>query len=86
MIAASLPHSTIERIVRPHLKLLVSREVIHPDASLAEAGLDAVTSIDLIVQLEEEFAVAIPDSAIEAESLQTLRGIWALVARLQPGV
>jgi acyl carrier protein len=85
MIAASLPHSTIERIVRPHLKHLASREAIHPDASLAEAGLDAVSSIDLIVQLEEELAVSIPDSAIEAESLRTLRGIRALVARLQPG-
>lgn len=86
MTAASLPQSTFERILRPHLKSLSTGAVLHPDANLAEAGLDAMGAVDLIVQLEEELAMSIPDAMVDTESLQTLRGLRDLVGRLKRDV
>ncbi|MEQ1842008.1 MAG: acyl carrier protein [Verrucomicrobiales bacterium] len=82
----ALTEAAIERIDRPHLKFLVSGEPIHPDASLAEAGLDSMTSIDFSFQLEEELGVSIPDEILTGKSLSTLREIRHLVGGLHATV
>jgi len=80
-----LPDSTLERIVRPHLKSLDLGEGLHPEKSLAQAGLDESGSVDLLVQLEEELGLRIPDSVIDADSLATLNGLRRLLERLEVG-
>ncbi len=83
MSTSTLPHSTLERIVRPHLKSLPSSEALHPETCLLRAGLDATSSVDLLVQLEEELGMRIPDSAIDSDSLATLNGLRRLLGRVE---
>ncbi|MGW8507276.1 acyl carrier protein [Streptomyces sp. CLCI03] len=46
---------------------------LNPDVLLADYGLDSVRSIDLIVEMENRFEVAISDE--QAASMRTLREV-----------
>ncbi|MER6522077.1 MULTISPECIES: acyl carrier protein [unclassified Streptomyces] len=46
---------------------------LNPDVPLADYGLDSVRSIDLIVEMENRFEVAISDE--QAASMRTLREV-----------
>ena len=85
MTLTKLPDAAIERIVRPHLNSIDSWETLHPDADLAKVGLDAMASIDVLVQFEEELGITIPDSVVAGDSFSSLRGIRALLDRLNEG-
>ena len=65
-------------------KLLV--EVDSPDSDLLQAGLlDSLTLIQLLVQLEERFAVKIPLDELEIEDLRSIRSIARMVANQRGG-
>jgi acyl carrier protein len=85
MTTTTLPDSTLERIVRPHLKSLHSSAPLNSETCLIQAGLDDVSSVDLLVQLEEELGMRIPDSALDADSLATLSGLRRLLGRVEAG-
>jgi acyl carrier protein len=78
-----LSDATLERIVRPFLRFLPAGDPLPPDASLGEAGLDSMASIDLIIQLEDELGISIPDDQLTENSLSTLAEIRKLVTGLQ---
>ena len=50
------------------------------DAELGKLGLDSLQSIDLLIALEQEFGVQIPDEKITVESFSTPADILALVS------
>jgi len=75
--------AALERIVRPFLRFLPAGEPLHSDASLGEAGLDSMASIDLIIQLEDELGISIPDDQLTENSLSSLAEIRKLVESLQ---
>jgi len=54
---------------------------ISPDAGIYEAGFSSVRVLELLLALEEEFGVSIPDQ--EFMAARTPREIFALVERLQ---
>jgi len=56
---------------------------VREDARLIEYGLDSVRGMDLIVALEEAFAIEIPDGA--AGSLRTVSDVVRLVESLRRG-
>jgi acyl carrier protein len=54
---------------------------ISPDAGIYEAGFSSVRVLELLLALEEEFGVSIPDQ--EFMATRTPREILALLERLQ---
>jgi acyl carrier protein len=54
---------------------------ISPDAGIYEAGFSSVRVLELLLALEEEFGVSIPDQ--EFMAARTPHEIFALLERLQ---
>jgi len=52
-------------------------------ASLPEAGLNSMAAVKLMLALEAEFDIAIPDADLTPENFATLESILALVTRLK---
>ncbi len=70
----------VEAVVRPHLKFLAAGDALEPSRNLGEAGLDSMASIDLLLDLERTFGVAISDDDLTENSFTTLEEIRKLVA------
>ena len=69
----------LEKVVRPHLKLLSPDDELTPELNLGEAGLDSMASIDLLLDLEDHFGVTIDDDALTENSFSNLVEIQKLV-------
>ena len=68
-------------ILRQYLRYLPADEPLPPAASLRDLGLDSMASVALMLDLEDRFAVSLPDSALTAQTFADPRSLWqALVA------
>lgn len=65
-------------IVRQEKK--ISEELLRPETSLAEAGIDSLDSLSILFAIEEQFHVSIPDD--RARSMKTFGDMTQLVADL----
>mgnify|MGYP001388153097 CR=1 FL=1 len=74
---------SVEAVVRPHLKFLAAGDPLGASLNLGEAGLDSMASIDLLLDLERTFGVAISDDDLAENSFTTLEEIQKLVAASQ---
>lgn len=69
----------IEAVVRPHLKFLDEADALAPDQDLGEAGLDSMASIDLLLDIEDRFGIAIPDDLLTEDSFTSLAEIGKML-------
>ena len=70
--------------LRPHLTLLQQDATIRPDLDLAAAGLDSLAMVALLVDLEGEFQVTIPDAKLSWDTFRTPQALWATIEELMP--
>lgn len=61
----------------------VAPEQITPDAPLAELGADSLDTVELIMELEEEFDLSVPDD--EAERIQTVGDVIRYIEERRRG-
>ena len=57
----------------------VDREAISPEATLSELGLDSLTVVEVLFDVEDEFDIEVPE---ERATFQTLAEAAALVEEL----
>ena len=57
----------------------VARESIRPEATLTELGLDSLTVVELLFDVEDEFGIEVPE---ERATFETLAEAVALVDEL----
>ena len=57
----------------------VPREAISPEATLTELGLDSLTIVELLFDVEDEFEIEVPEERV---TFQTLAEAAALVDEL----
>ena len=57
----------------------VDRESIRPEATLTELGLDSLTVVELLFDVEDEFGIEVPE---ERATFETLAEAVALVDEL----
>ncbi len=57
----------------------VPREAISPEATLTELGLDSLTIVELLFDVEDEFGIEVPE---ERATFETLAEAAALVDEL----
>jgi D-alanine--poly(phosphoribitol) ligase subunit 2 len=71
--------SGIRSVLRDHLNVLVDS----PDADLLETGLvDSIGLVELILQLEDRFGMALPMESLEVDDLRSINTIADLITRL----
>ena len=58
----------------------VSTESLTDDSRLFDIGFDSVRSVDLLMALEDEFQVIFDDNELVLENMQTVGGVWDLLA------
>lgn len=72
-----------ERILRAHLFFLEADTVLAPDLALFELGLDSLSLVALLVELEEELGIAFPEDLAVYEVFSSVGGLWAAVKALR---
>jgi acyl carrier protein len=71
--------SDIRCVLRDHLHVLVES----PDANLLESGfVDSIGLVELIIQLEDRFGMALPMESLELDDLRSINTIADLITRL----
>ena len=79
------PKGTIEAIVRRALPPASADAPIDADAPLTRLGLSSMASVSLMLAIEEQFKIVIPDGDLRPENFRSLGAIQALVDRLLRG-
>lgn len=74
----------IRRIVREILFRDIPRD-IKDDSDLCEYGLDSLSSIQLLVCVEEIFSITVPPARLRTEEVQSIARIAQLVKELREG-
>jgi acyl carrier protein len=66
-------------ILRRYLRYLQPGEPLVPDAPLRDLGLDSMASVMLMLDLEDEFGVALSDSELTRHTFATPAALWAVI-------
>ncbi|AUS82036.1 phosphopantetheine-binding protein [Actinoalloteichus sp. AHMU CJ021] len=74
-----------EALVRQYLPLLPADDPLLGDRRLIDLGLDSMSTVGLLVDLEQEFEVEFPDEALTAETFGTAESLWVVLAGLRDG-
>jgi acyl carrier protein len=49
---------------------------LRPDTCLRNHGLDSLATIEVLIQLEDAYAVSIPDALLTADTFATPASLW----------
>jgi acyl carrier protein len=81
------PHPTPEylTLVREFLPELAADEPLEPDVPLQQYGLDSMTSISLMLALEETLDLTFPEELLSPESFSTTATLWNTVTEIRRG-
>ncbi len=71
-----------EKLLRTYLPLLREDDPLPATMPLAELGLDSLSTIGLLVDVEEAFSVQFPDEDLVAETFSTATALWSVISRL----
>lgn len=70
-----------ECLLRSHCRFVTPPESLDPDVPLATLGVDSLTLLALIVEIEARYSIELPDIMLIAEN-DTAGGMWRLVCEL----
>jgi acyl carrier protein len=68
-------------ILRRHLRYLAPEATLDTQAPLRSMGLDSMAAVALMLDLEDEFGVTLPDSSLTAEVFSTADRLWMALRR-----
>lgn len=60
-------------------RLLETQPGFNADSNLYDSGLDSMAIMQLLILLEEEYGVALPESELTRQNFSTVRGVAALI-------
>jgi|GEM_PF-668422 len=70
-------------IITENLKSFESEDVLDWDAELKFLGLDSISSINIIMAIEDELGVEIPDEYLNEETFKTANTLFNVVLSLK---
>ncbi len=73
----------IRTLLKRHARLHYSAEYLPDHASLFEAGLDSFAIVNLMLAIEDDFGVELPDSMLSRETFASVASLRNAVAHLQ---
>ena len=74
----------VRRIVADHGKLSADPSRLSADTDLYESGLTSFATVQLMLALEEEFGIEIPDRLLNRRTFQSIGAMSSVVASLLP--
>lgn len=75
--------SSFESTVRSFLPLLGASDRLPPNTSLSELGLDSLSTVGLLVELEQLMGVEIEDEQLTPEMFGTALTLWKAMCRMK---
>lgn len=72
----------LQEILRPHLRLLTPGAAVPMDDDLGRLGLDSMASIDLLMEIEAQLGVQIPDEMMTVDTFATGNHLLAVIEKL----
>lgn len=73
---------SFERTVRTHLTRLQADAPLVGDVPLLDYGLDSLATVNLLVDLEQNFTVEFPDELLTASTFATADSLWSVLVGL----
>lgn len=73
-----------EHIVRENVTVR-TEEPLTPDVSLANLGLDSLKTVGLLIAVEAEYGISVPDEMLDLDTFATPGALWAVVQQLRDG-
>lgn len=70
-----------EKLLRIYLPLLGEDAPLAPGTPLADVGLDSLSTVGLLVDVEDTFGVEFPDDALGPDTFATASSLWSVVVR-----
>lgn len=77
-----LSYSDFETALRQSLPFLDEGTPVDADANLTELGLDSLTLLGLVAELEDRFSVELPDEMLVMETFATPSALWNALLEL----
>ncbi|HZZ90991.1 MAG TPA: acyl carrier protein [Usitatibacter sp.] len=74
----------IRSILAEHARLLVDVATLDDDADLYQAGLTSLSTVNLMLALEEHFDVEFLDSMLGRKTFSSIRSLSEAIGQLQP--
>jgi acyl carrier protein len=74
-------NAQIRTLLAGRLKISTDQAVIADEASLRDVGLDSIAILGLVVGLEDEFDLEIPDTDVVIDNFDSVDSISRYVAR-----
>lgn len=72
-----------EAVLRRHLPLLADGQPITPDLALADHGLTSLAVVSFLLELEDEFAVSIPDELLTSANFANPTTVWSVLQHVR---
>ena len=82
-LEVEMDDATFEAILRKRLKYLDAEAALPDDAALQELGLDSMQAVELLLDLEDELGIVLPDDAMTAETFATPGSLKAAVSNVE---
>lgn len=74
---------TFEKLLKPHLPFAADGP-LEPGDDLAGLGLDSMSIVQLLADIEDEFGVELPDDILNEATFATVGSLWQALAELLP--
>jgi acyl carrier protein len=65
--------------LRAHVPLLRADTSLDPDAALADYGLNSLKMVSLLIALEDQFLITVPDELLIDNSFENARSLWSTI-------
>ncbi|MDZ4401625.1 phosphopantetheine-binding protein [Prosthecobacter sp.] len=72
----------LQEILRPHLRFVGADQAVPMDEDLGRFGLDSMASIDLLMDIESQLGVQIPDEMMTVDTFATGNHLLAVIEKL----
>jgi acyl carrier protein len=72
--------STFAGIVQSHLPLHEADRPLDEDLDLLAAGLDSLGIVSLVVEVETEYGIKIPDEQLSLDTFRTPATLWSVLS------
>jgi len=72
----------LQEILRPRLRFLKEDDAVPMDEDLGKLGLDSMASIDLLMDIESQLGVQIPDAMMTVDTFATGNHLLAIIEKL----
>lgn len=79
-------YDAIRKILADHGRLLVDARKLSEDSDLHEAGLTSLSTVNVMLALEEHFDVEFQDHMLGRKTFASIRALDEAIAHLKPAM